>query len=712
MSDAETHVNLTPTMSALLSALSAMSDDELRTLIRSRPDATFPTPPSLASLATRLALPGSIARALRRLTAADIALLETLGDRGAELDPVDITSLGLPFDGAGAAAHLREHALIVGPDSAVTVSPGVLSALPPGWRIIDTAPDNLADLLGEITPRERQVLETLAAAGSTGTTRAAAPDADPALPVPHLISLGLLVRVNANTVRLPRPVREALRGGSARHYPLVPRTPAEPADWESVRASATAAGLEFVRRTRQLLTHLLADPVALNKDGSVGVRSVSGLAKALGFDPALPITVAEAAGLIGRGSVDGGDTGSLAASRDGLAWLDAPLADQWALMLSGWLASPWRTEAGARLLSEETRAPEIRGARVGVVTLFARGPRNRADLEADLHHFMPLLAAGLAPEVLSAIVSEGHAVGALADNAASEPALALIHGRDARDATEATRQLVPAEVNYVIAQADMTILAPGPLAPDMTAFIESFADIESPGVASVYRVTDASVRRALGAGRTADELRGWLAAHCVGEVPSAMTFLINDVARHHGTLRAGTALSYLRCADEALLASAASALPGLRVLAPTAAVADIPLPELLRLLHEKGFQPAAEDDQGATLNLAPEPQLVAPTPSTMPRTRAVDDAHVDAVLAALRAPLSSEPESGDFLPTLHAAARARRHVAIGYVDKNGRGQQRTVLPLSVTAGQVDALDEGTDTVVRVALPRITKVALQ
>ena len=32
----------------------------------------------------------------------------------------------------------------------------------------------------------------------------------------------------------------------------------------------------------------------------------------------------------------------------------------------------------------------------------------------------------------------GHAVGALADNAASEPALALIHGRDARDATVST----------------------------------------------------------------------------------------------------------------------------------------------------------------------------------------------------------------------------------------------------------------------------------
>ena len=61
--------------------------------------------------------------------------------------------------------------------------------------------------------------------------------------------------------------------------------------------------------------------------------------------------------------------------------------------------------------------------------------------------------------------------------------------------------------------------------------------------------------------------------------------------------------------------------------------------------------------------------------------------------------------------TLRAAARARRHVTVGFVDKQGQGRTLTVLPLSVTAGQVDALDEAKDRVVRIALPRITKVVL-
>ena len=63
-------------MSTFPEFLQSLSDDQLRLLIRTRPDAFFPTPPSVGSLATRLGLPGSASRALRQLTAADLAVLE------------------------------------------------------------------------------------------------------------------------------------------------------------------------------------------------------------------------------------------------------------------------------------------------------------------------------------------------------------------------------------------------------------------------------------------------------------------------------------------------------------------------------------------------------------------------------------------------------------------------------------------------------------
>ena len=89
-------------MSTFPEYLHSLDDDQLRALIRSRPDAFFPTPPSSGSLATRLSLPGSASRALRQLSAADLAVLEKLADAGAELDPVDASG----FDDVGTCASL------------------------------------------------------------------------------------------------------------------------------------------------------------------------------------------------------------------------------------------------------------------------------------------------------------------------------------------------------------------------------------------------------------------------------------------------------------------------------------------------------------------------------------------------------------------------------------------------------------------------------
>ncbi|QYH20098.1 hypothetical protein JKI95_03590 [Corynebacterium aquatimens] len=189
-------------MSTFQDALAGLTDEQLRTLITTRPDAFFPIPPSIGALASRLALPASMHAALHSLNAADLIALEGLADRGAELSSVDATE-GRTAGSLGDLTRLRERALIYGPDTAVRIAPGTLSALPPGWRIGDTAPDNVADLVRDLPALERRVLDTLAASSGLGTTRAAAPGADPATPVARLITKQLLARVDDTTVRLP-----------------------------------------------------------------------------------------------------------------------------------------------------------------------------------------------------------------------------------------------------------------------------------------------------------------------------------------------------------------------------------------------------------------------------------------------------------------------------------------------------------------------------
>ena len=681
-------------MSTFPEILQSLSDDQLRLLIRTRPDAFFPTPPSAGSLATRLGLPGSASRALRQLTAADLAVLERLADAGAELDPVDAGELG-------DVAHLRELALVFGPVEALRISPGTLTALPPGWRVTDTLPEGAAEALDALPARERKVLETLASSGGVGTTSAAGPDADPSAPVAKLLAAGLLVRVDANTVRLPRPVRDAMRGITPREFPLAPPAVDE-VDQSAVDEAATSAGLDAVRQMRQLVMALMDRPVTLNKDGTVGVRAAANLEKELGFDPRLLITIGEAAGLIGRGNVDDEDV--LAATRDALTWIDATLSDQWAILMVGWAASPWRSDTVAKLLSTDMHAPAVRHARTTIL-------RHAGNVDQLLFH-APLEASGFSPQLIQAVVDEAQFVGALAGTsqpAQSSPLLALLDGEDVAAAAKA---LVPASVDTLIAQGDMTMLAPGPLEPDMASFLERIAELESPGLASVWRVTEASVRRGLDGGLTAEEVHAWLGRHVMGEVPQAIAFLIDDTARTHGAIRAGSALSYIRSADPALIATAAERC-GLRVLAPTVAVSDQPLTKLMAQLRAAGMQPTAEDNTGATLNMAPEPALVAATPSALPRTPKATEEQVEAIVSKLRADSGSDADAGagDIFETLRAAARARRHVAVGFVDKQGRGRTLTVLPLSVSAGQVDALDEAADRVVRIALPRITKVVL-
>jgi len=681
-------------MSTFPEFLQSLGDDQLRLLIRTRPDAFFPTPPSVGSLATRLGLPGSASRALHQLTAANLAVLERLADAGAELDPVDAGELG-------EVTHLRELALVFGPDEELQISPGTLTALPPGWRVTDTLPEGAAEALDTLPARERKVLETLASSGGVGTTSAAGPDADPTAPVPKLLAAGLLVRVDANTVRLPRPVRDAMRGITPREFPLAPPAVDE-VDQSAVDEAATSAGLDAVRQMRQLVMALMDHPVALNKDGTVGVRAAANLEKELGFDPRLLITIGEAAGLVGRGNVDDEDV--LAATRDALTWIDATLSDQWAILMVGWAASPWRSDTDAKLLSADMHAPAVRHARTTIL-------RHAGRVDQLLFH-APLEASGFSPQLIQAVVDEAEFVGALAGTPApaqSSPLLALLGGEDV---AAAAKQLVPASVDTLIAQGDMTMLAPGPLEPDMASFLERIAELESPGLASVWRVTEASVRRGLDGGLTAEEVHAWLGRHVMGEVPQAIAFLIDDTARTHGAIRAGSALSYIRSADPALIATAAERC-GLRVLAPTVAVSDQPLTKLMAQLRAAGMQPTAEDGTGATLNMAPEPALVAATPSTLPRTPKATEEQVEAIVAKLRADSGSDADAGagDIFETLRAAARARRHVAVGFVDKQGRGRTLTVLPLSVSAGQVDALDEAADRVVRIALPRITKVVL-
>ena len=159
-------------------------------------------------------------------------------------------------------------------------------------------------------------------------------------------------------------------------------------------------------------------------------------------------------------------------------------------------------------------------------------------------------------------------------------------------------------------QADLTAVAPGPVPYRLARELRLLADQESRGGAAVFRFSGPSLRRAFDAGWSAADVHRWLEHHATTAPPQPLAYLIDDIARQHGSIRVGPANAYVRIADPAQVAAIlthpdASVL-GLRELAPGVLVAAAEPYEVVDFLHRIGHSPAGEDSSGRSVT-APDP---------------------------------------------------------------------------------------------------------
>ncbi|MFF0740785.1 helicase C-terminal domain-containing protein [Streptomyces sp. NPDC004111] len=501
------------------------------------------------------------------------------------------------------------------------------------------------------------------------------------------------------------------------------------------------------------------------------------------------------------------------------AWLDLPPQERWSRLAAAWLRGT-RTaglvggqDAKGRTLSalgpdlDRSSAPEVRHR---VLALLAapglpegtapdpdsvlarlRWERPQRGATGDLRTRLALWTLSEA-ELLGvtgrgALSTHGRALAGLADEPASpaspgSPASRDSSGSPSTDtATTPTRTtptrtlptdtesaahalraagllapLIPEPLDHVLLQADLTAVAPGPLRRPLAEMLAVLADVESRGGATVYRFTPGSVRRALDSGQAASDLHAFLAEHSRTPVPQPLSYLIDDVARRHGHLRVGSASSYVRCDDDAvlgeILADKRSAALGLRRLAPTVLAAQTEPVALLDGLRAMGFAPAAESAAGDVLitradaRRTPARTAPAPVPEGPP---VPDETLLGAALRAIRAGDmaanavrkeapgtggTGAPDSGtgagaphgphgaggssalprtssaETLATVQAAALTGSALWIGYVNADGAASQRVIAPVRVEGGFVTAYDHTADEVKTYPLHRITGVA--
>lgn len=148
------------------------------------------------------------------------------------------------------------------------------------------------------------------------------------------------------------------------------------------------------------------------------------------------------------------------------------------------------------------------------------------------------------------------------------------------------------------------------------------ADRETSGTASVWRFSAGSIRRALDAGRTPDDIAADLAGSSATALPQPLAYLIADTARGHGRVRIAPAACVIHGDEPALLAEPAAhrALSklALRQLAPTVLVSGSPPAATLAALRSAGYAPVAET-AGGTVRV--EKRLPRRAAAAVPRPR-------------------------------------------------------------------------------------------
>ncbi len=448
----------------------------------------------------------------------------------------------------------------------------------------------------------------------------------PGAPEKWALDRGILFRTQWGVAEIPREVALALRGpdyhGAFTPYP--PDLATIAVDSAAVEHAMCLAAPHVLDRATALLENTDKTPLPLLKSGGVGVREVKRLAKETGCSEEeirLLVEVAAVARLI---ALDEG-AGGLVPTNGFDAWRleDAPARLR--VLLAAW----WRMERSSlrrtegrfsTLLGDDPAGETIARIRWALFGALAEIPERRGfatlqELVQSVHWRAPLLDAELLAECAPGILDEARLLGLAACDTLTElgralAALGSVAGNE-NDGTvpevehdrllaERSTQALAAAQRTALFGADLTAVVTGPPSAELASLLDRAADRESQGSASVWRFSQASVRRALDGGETADGLLAGLAQ--VGALPQPLTYLVRDVARRHGEVTVTSVGCIIQGSDPGLLAEIAAhrrlARLGLRLLAPTVLASAAPAERTLSCLREAGYAPVPVDDTG------------------------------------------------------------------------------------------------------------------
>ncbi len=750
---------------SLADDIRARTDEQLVDLLLARPDLARPSPADLTSLAARSSTRASVQRAVESLDRGHLQVLEALVVAGDGASVADLTALLGGADETLVAAHLGDlwasaliwrgadghHVVRTVPEvlgSSVAGLGAPLHELRPHRAAHVPTPDELRATISEAPDDARTMLERMTWGPALGVLPTASPGRTTAR---WLIEHHLLVPVSVDRVTLPREVGLVLRGGRLHRRPELqpPELLSRPVSL--VDAAAGGSASELLTQIDELAAMWGAEPPRVLRAGGLSVRDLRAAQAGLDTTPertAFVVEIAYAAGLIAD---DGEIVPVWAPTSEIDDWPSTEAGHRWATLALAWVSSTraphlvGRRTTGtgpANALGPDVQWPAIRGVRRDVLRELATlEPGRSADgtsLGERLAWRRPSRASGVLGDAVEATLREAEWLGVTGRGALSDAGRALVEaafasstppGRGgpgpaarrgqassgADPVAAAMSPQLPAPVDHVLVQADLTAVAPGPLIGSLGAFMRLAADVESRGGATVYRFTPESVRRALDAGWTAAEVVDTVRRSSRTPVPQPLEYLVSDVARRHGQTRIGGATAYVRSDDAAvldtMLASRELSALQLRRLAPTVLVSSADPGVLVDLLREHGFTPVHEGRDGAVVHAeAPRRRAGSRRRGPGPVVTPVDHDSTRGLVESLRAAEATADDRraeqdqrvGPSIPAtdpvvtlalLRDAVAERHGVWIGLSDQVGITTRHLIHPDRVEGGRVWATDD-------------------
>ena len=489
---------------------------------------------------------------------------------------------------------------------------------------------------------------------------------------------------------VPAPVAAEAASPGLRELIAAPPPPALSPVGRGDRAAADHAAASRAFETTgfvaELVAELLREPARELARGGIALPDSRRLAASVGVDldrvPGL-LEIVERAGLVAPGA------GERVVTAAGAAWLPGGYAQRWTALAAGWLK---RLPEDVRTILRDRAGAEWGGG-----------------LEEYLAWLYPA-GGDWIRERLAIYLRDAELLGITDERVPSTSgALLLTAGPEAAGA--AIGALFPGEVDKVYLQHDLSIVSPGPLAPQLDARLRGIAESEGGVLAPTYRITTSSLNRAMAAGETAESIRQFLGGISLSGIPQPLEYLIAEAATRYGLVRVAPTPeggSTVRSTDAALLRSIAvdaSLTPLGLSRSSTELVTRFEPDVVFWSLAEARYPVAAEDAAGRIV-----------TPERPRRSGAVAATRADpiaALIERLRAGSPTDAAAADrawLTRQLDVAIRGKLGLTVTVTLQDGSSVDYQLEPASVAGGRLRARDRRTDLERTLPLSSITAVA--